>query len=111
MLLGVLDGVDDTSHAVVDDAQASPRTRDADAAADRVDRRRGLSGLRIRKTARYCPRRRRGHFLDMGERLADFVAAGDHDAAGIEDAESGQRDFLRFQDDRHQPGADLDIGG
>jgi hypothetical protein len=37
----------------------------------------------------------------MGKRLADFVAAGNHDAAGIEDAEAGQRDFLRVQDDRH----------
>ena len=53
---------------------------------------------------------RRGDFLDMGERLADLVAAGDHDAAGIEDPEAGERDLLRFQDDRHQPRADLDIG-
>ena len=45
----------------------------------------------------------------MGERLADLVAAGDHDAAGIEDAETSQRDFLRFQNDRHQPCSDLDI--
>ena len=69
-----------------------------------------MSGLRIRKAARYCPCERCGYFLDMGERLADLVAAGDHDAAGIEDAETGQRDLLRFQDDRHQPRADLDIG-
>jgi hypothetical protein len=46
----------------------------------------------------------------MGERLADLVAAGNHDAAGIEDAEAGQCDFLRFQNDRHQPRSDLDIG-
>ena len=64
--------------------------------------------MRIRKTARYCPRSAVA-FLDMGERLADLVAAGDHDAAGIEDPEAGKRDLLRIQDDRHQPRADLDI--
>ena len=67
-----------------------------------------MSGLRIRKTARYCPRSAVA-FLDMGERLADLVAAGDHDAAGIEDPEAGKRDLLRFQDDRHQSRADLDV--
>ena len=45
----------------------------------------------------------------MGERLADLVAAGDHDAAGIEDPEAGECDLLRFQNDRHQPRSDLDI--
>jgi len=30
---------------------------------------------------------------------------------GSKDAETSQRDFLRFQDDRHQTRADLDIGG
>ena len=102
--------VDDAGHAVVDDDRHRREHVDADAAADRVDRRRRLVGLANSQDRPVLSLQRRGHFLDMGERLADFVAAGDHDAAGIEDAESGQRDLLRFQDDRHQPRADLDIG-
>ena len=69
-----------------------------------------MSGLRIRKAARYCPPKRCGYFLDMGERLTDLVAAGNHDAAGIENPETGERDFLGFPDDRHQPRTNLDIG-
>jgi len=42
--------------------------------------------------------------------LADLVAAGDHDTAGIEDAESGQRDLLCFPDDWHEPRAYFDKG-
>ena len=83
---------------------------DANAAADRINRRRGLVGLSNSQDRPILPLQRCDHFLDMGERLADLVASGDHDAAGIEDAETSQRDLLRFQDDRHQPGTDLDIG-
>ena len=102
--------IDDTSDAVVDDDRHCREHVDADAAADRVDRRRRLVGFANPQGRPVLSAERRGYFLDMGERLADLVASGDHDAAGIEDAETGQRDFLRFQDDRHQPRADLDIG-
>ena len=103
--------IDDARDAVVDDDRHRREHVDADAAADRVDRRRRLVGLANPQDRPVLSPQRCGYFLDMGERLADLVAAGDHDAAGIEDAETGQRDLLRFQDDRHQPRADLDIAG
>ena len=102
--------IDDACHAVVDDHRHRREHVHADAAADRIDRRRRLVGLANPQDRPVLSPQRRGDFLDMGERLADLVAAGDHDAAGIEDPEAGKRDLLRFQDDRHQPRADLDIG-
>ncbi len=47
----------------------------------------------------------------MGERLPHFLPPGDYDAARIENPKSGERDLLRLQNDRHQPCADLDVGG
>ena len=102
--------IDDTRDAVVDDDRHRREHVDADAAADRVDRRRRLVGFANPQGRPVLSLQRRGYFLDMGERLADLVASGDHDAAGIENAETGERDFLRFPDDRHQPRTDLDIG-
>ena len=101
--------IDDTRHVVIDDHGHRREHVHADAAADRVDRRRRLVGFANSQGRSVLPLHRRGHFLDMGERLADLIAAGDYDAAGIEDPESGERDLLRFQNDRHQPRADLDI--
>ena len=101
--------IDDACHAIADDHRHRREHVHADAAADRIDRRRRLVGLANPQDRPVLPPQRRGDFLDMGERLADLVAAGDHDAVGIEDPEAGKRDFLRFQDDRHQPRADLDI--
>ena len=96
-------GVDHAGDVVVDDDRHRREHVDADAAADRVDRRRRLVGHANAQDRAVLSLQRRGDFLDMGERLPDLVAAGDHDAAGIEDAEAGQRDLLRLQDDRHQP--------
>src|SRR4051795_11164662 len=76
-------GVDDTSHAVVDDDRHRREYVDADAAADRVDWRWRLVGLANSQNRPILAPQRRGHFLDMGERLSDLVASGDHDAAGI----------------------------
>ncbi len=52
----------------------------------------------------------RSNFLDMCQRLANLATAGDHNALGIQYPETGQRDFLRIENDRHHPFADLDIG-
>ncbi len=82
----------------------------ADAPADGIDRRRGLVGDTGPQGRAILSLQRGCDFLDMGERLPHFLPSGDHDAAGIEDPESGQRDLLRLQDDRHQPCADLEIG-
>jgi hypothetical protein len=95
----------------VDDDRHRREYVDADAAADRVDRRRWLVGLANPQGRPILTLQRRGDFLDMGQRLAYLVASGDHDAARIKDTESGQRNFLCFKNDRHQPLSDLTWAG
>ena len=53
---------------------------------------------------------RLAHFLEMRQRLADFLAAGDDDAVGIEQPESGQRHLLGRDEIRHHARAERDEG-
>ena len=80
--------VDDAGNAVVDDDGHRRKHVNADAAADRVDRRRRLVGDANPQGRAILSLQRGRHFLDMRQRLPDLVAAGDHDAAGIEDPET-----------------------
>src|ERR1700730_3719516 len=102
--------VDDACNPVVDDYGHRRKYVNADAAADGIDRRRGLVRDTNPQGRAILSLQRRRDFLDMGQRLPHFLASGDHDAARIENPESGERDFLRLQNDRHQPCADLDVG-
>ena len=102
--------VDHAGNVIVDNDRHGGKDVYADAAADGIDRRRYLVELADPQRRAILSFERSCHFLDMGERLADLLASGDHDAVLVKNPESCQRDLLRLQHDRGQPGADLDIG-
>src|SRR6266487_4163786 len=102
--------IDDTRDTVVDDYRHCREHVDADAAADRVDRRRRLVGFANPQDRPVLSPQCGSHLRDMSERLADLVAAGDYVAAGIENPETGEREFLGLRDYWHQPRTNLDIG-
>ncbi len=103
-------GIDHAGNMVVDDNRHRRKHVHANAAADRINRRWRLVRNAGSQRGAILPLQRRCDFLDVGKRLPNLLTSGDHDAMRIEDPKAGQRDFLRLQDDRHQPRADRDIG-
>jgi len=104
-------GIDHAGNLVAHDHRHRGENADAGAPAHGIERGLVVLGNAHAQRAAEMSLQCLGHFLQMRERQSDLVAAGDDDAVGVEQPESGQRHVLGGDQIRHHARPERDEGG